>query len=397
MRREHAANRRRWPTACETLLLRASLLEGDDALDAWQEWKATVEFEQLEWSSQRLLPLLYRNLVDHGVADDLIGRLRGAYKLTWYKNQLLFRESAEALRSLHHAGIETMLIKGVALTLLHYGDHGLRPMGDLDVLVPRNQASLAVQLLATQGWSPSMRPLDRFTELYFLSRHAHGFEAGTGRTLDLHWHLLHECCSAISDEEFWRRAIPIEIDDVPTHALDPTDQLFHISVQGIKWDSVPPLHQAADAMTILHTAGHEIDWDRFVMLCQERRMTLPARASLTYLRDVVDAPIPSGVFESIRQVPVSRLEEFEHEVRIGSPRPVGPLRQLLLYYVRYSRQAKGMGGSRRLTGFPRFLRSVWDLDHRWQLPIAALVRGVRVTSRMIAWHCGRLSGVASPL
>ena len=39
------------------------------------------------------------------------------------------------LGELRRRGIEPMLLKGAALTLLHYRDSGLRPMEDVDILV----------------------------------------------------------------------------------------------------------------------------------------------------------------------------------------------------------------------------------------------------------------------
>ena len=80
-----------WPTREQELLLQAALMQGKETIDAWEAWKSTVEIAQIDQGSYRLLPLLYKNLRDHGVEDPWADTLKGVYRSTWYKNQLLFR------------------------------------------------------------------------------------------------------------------------------------------------------------------------------------------------------------------------------------------------------------------------------------------------------------------
>ena len=44
-----------WPTSQQELLLRAALLPGKEAIDAWREWKSGVDVDQLDPGSLRLL------------------------------------------------------------------------------------------------------------------------------------------------------------------------------------------------------------------------------------------------------------------------------------------------------------------------------------------------------
>jgi hypothetical protein len=134
-------------TSQQTLLLRAALLDGPTALDAWQAWKSNIDIDTLDPGSYCLLPLLYRNLQRHTIVDPLMDRFKGVYRKTWYQNQVLFHHMAGVLRALHAAGIPAMLLKGAALIQLHYTDAGLRPMADFDVLVPREQAMPAIEVL----------------------------------------------------------------------------------------------------------------------------------------------------------------------------------------------------------------------------------------------------------
>ena len=90
-------------TKDQELLLRAALLKGADAVEAWNEWKSAVDWEgHLDNGSFRLLPLLYTNLKRLEVRDPLMGKLKGIYLKAWYENQRLFFEASKILDYLHN-------------------------------------------------------------------------------------------------------------------------------------------------------------------------------------------------------------------------------------------------------------------------------------------------------
>jgi len=221
-----------WPTWQQELLLRAALLQGKNSIEAWEKWKSSTDINQLDLGSHRLLPQLYRNLHVQGVKDRLLEKFKGIYRRTWCDNQLLFHEVSALLRSLGDAGIETIVLKGAALALLHYRDCGLRPMNDFDVMVHVEQRSAAIDLLRKLGWTPIPRSPEGVTETYLSVVNSHGFTHIAGRECDLHWHLFPECCQVDADNDFWEQAVPFEIHDVLSRSLAPTDQLLHVCVHG---------------------------------------------------------------------------------------------------------------------------------------------------------------------
>ena len=129
-----------WPTSAQRLLLRAALLRGPEALAAWQQLDAG-RWTSTSWMRGRFASCRSSTATSSGrvVRDPLMGKLKGVYRHTWYGNQLRLRDAAVVLGELHRRGIEPMLLKGAALTLLHYRDFGLRPMEDVDVLVRTHQ------------------------------------------------------------------------------------------------------------------------------------------------------------------------------------------------------------------------------------------------------------------
>jgi hypothetical protein len=87
-----------WPTADELLLLKAALLDGNAALDAWHEFgAANAGIDHLEGDAYRLLPQLFRSLQSLGLEEPALGRLKGIYRHAWYANQLLLRAGRSRL------------------------------------------------------------------------------------------------------------------------------------------------------------------------------------------------------------------------------------------------------------------------------------------------------------
>jgi hypothetical protein len=275
-----------------------------------------------------------------------------------------------------------MILKGAALASMYYRDAGLRAMDDFDLLVPTEQALHTIDLLVGLGWKPVPRR-QVFNDEYLTVLHAHQFRDRTGLGFDLHWHLLSDGCYDGADEEFWNGAIRTEIHGVPVYALNPADELFHACVHGARWSPVPPLRWLADAMIIVRDAQSELDWSRLVWLAQGRRLILPVRETLDYLRDKLDAPVPPSVMESLQQAAVSRTEHAEHDWITRSP---GLLGQLPAKWYRYRRSVWGSGHSLtplRVFGFLRYLQRFWDEDHLGQVLWGVVQRGMSNVLAMV--------------
>lgn len=364
-----------WPTLQQELLLKASLLQGEAALAAWREWQSLVALDDLDLGSFRMLPRLYRNLRDQGVREPAMDRLKEIYQLTWSQNQLLFHGVAPLLRALHEAGIRVMVLKGAALVLHYYHDYGLRPMVDFDLLVPTEQALDAVHLLLAQGWKPKGGAPEDLGDLHFSMRHAEELKDSAGHAVDLHWHLLPEGCYPGADHDFWEQAAPITISGVPASVPSATDHLLHACVHGTKYRPVPQFRWVADVMAILSTAETEIDWPRLVAQAEKRRLILPVRAALQYVRHLLAAPVPGEILAAWQQAPVSSLERLEYRV---TTRPFGLLGKLPLHWTRYARYCRGSNSGLlrpKFLGFVRYLQQHWQMEHEGRVLRRVVSRG----------------------
>ena len=317
-----------WPTNTQEELLRAALFDADEAKSAWRRWRCELPLEDIDPASLRLLPLAYRNLTSLGVEDPAMVRLKGVYRLTWAQNQLLFREASSLLRRLREAEVPTLLLKGAALTALHYRDAGVRPMGDLDLLVPFERAAKACRVLERSSWIPAIERPERLTRM---THNVPFTRTDAGVVVELHWYSLF---LVAPDDDFWQAAVPVELDGVPSAALAPSDQLLHICAHGVAWSPEYRLQWVADGVTLIRSAGATLDWERLVERAAARRVSTYVCAGLRYLRESFQAPVPLETIERLAALPKPRFEQIGYRARTSRP---GPLRVLSVGWDRYRR------------------------------------------------------------
>lgn len=349
------------PSAEQLLVLHAALDEQAEGHQAWWRWRAAVEFDDVDHGSTRLLPLVYRNLGPDSFDAEVAGRLKGLYRRAWSHNQLLFKRAAEAIGALAANGIETIALKGASLAVLSYGDVGVRPMDDVDLLVPLARAGDAIESLRAAGWAPERDDPLAWTKVH----HSLGFAGPDGGHVDLHWFALWQ---PARDEELWRASTSIELAGVPTRAPCAADQLLLACVHGTPWSPLPPFRWIADATTVVRTADGRLDWDRVVAEAERRRLTVASAAALDYLRGEFGVSVPEEVLARLCGAPASRHERVAFE---AACRPDSPLRTLRMAWDRYRRLRDLDTGAPRPGGFVSFARGFWDLDSAWQLPLHA--------------------------
>ena len=380
-----------WPTPRQQLLLQATLWQGEKARRAWDAWRAQIDIENLDEGSTRLLPLLLHNLKQHGISDPLSTRYKSVTRYTWYRNQMMFGRAAKLLRAFEDAGVKTMILKGTPLILLYYKELGLRPMNDFDLMVPTKQSGRALELLEEWGWDPDIEEHLEGSDEFLTFRHAHAFRNADDQSIDLHRHLLSRCCWEHADDEFWQAAIPIELQGVKTLALCPSDQLLHVCLHAMEWQSVSPLRWVSDAMVILQAAQNcddpkmQIDWQRLEKFAASHRVHLPLHDGLKFLREKMDAPIPDATLSVLQRMKSTRAERLEYSASMRPPHSFGPLLKLWLRYRSFLRWEQKAGPMAALLGFPRYLQHTWELESVAQVPATAIKKSRRQLRQQRTW------------
>lgn len=371
---------RHLPTEDERLLLRAACLETGAAGEAWAEWRKGHDLQTACQTSISLLPAVYRNLRRSSAleqADSSI--LGGTYRLAWVHNNILFGLAATALRALAQRGIETVLLKGAALSVDVYRDAGARPMADIDFLVPLDRVEEAYGLLLADGWAPEV-PLGCDLNRAMQVVRSTDLIRPDGMRLDLHWHVLAECCDEDDDVDFWSAAHDIRLNNVPTRALCPSDLLLHAIVHGCRWTFTRSLLWVMDAHKICVEQSADLDWGRLVDQSRKRALVLPVLNGLLCLRETTDLAVPEPVLMELKRARPSLLDRLDYRSQDTEDNLRGVvLREVAGYLKRTQRRST----LQRLRAVPWYLQTAWGIPNPVQLPYHAALRLFRRGSAIL--------------
>jgi hypothetical protein len=371
-----------WPDPVQELLLRAALLPGAAAGEAFRKWLTLTDRDRLDQGSYRMLPLLVHNLSRQGIRDPFLNLCLGVHRHTWVRNQMQLSQTRELLKEFRLEGIPVMLLKGAALALAYYADCGLRPFEDIDLLVPTGQAQPAFALLCRLGWSPCRFPVRSISPEYAGITHAVVMVNERGLVVDLHWHLLSQCLSPDADSRFWRDSVPVDKESNRLYMLSPTDQLFHACVHGYKhqvgWEHIPPIRWVADALHVMAAKVEQIDYLRLGCLARELHLGLALKLTLGYLRDRLEAPLPESLISEMAEWPVSAWERAELRTQQKSSTILG---SLPIIWHRYRRLKRNSATGPALQNFASYLQHFFHFQHRRDVFVFLASKGIRNLGR----------------
>ncbi|WP_017655076.1 nucleotidyltransferase family protein [Fortiea contorta] len=294
-------------TQTQKLLLQATLLQGQAALTAWEQWESSVDIEVLDPQSYALLPQVYQNLLAHGVEDAHMARLKGIYRRNWYANQLRLKQLKILLSHLKDAGIEVILLGDAALCCLV--DQTYRPISHLHLLVRSAELERAIQQLTSLNWQVATATTYQFIHLQDEQKNS----------LYLQGRLFWAIPQDYIDEQVWQYAIP-NGSNLAGYILNPTDQLLDVCTRTFIKSRSPEISGIADALMLIQQAGDDLDWIRLITQAQRYQMILPVRNMLLLLQQVLQLAIPNWVIPALLQMPIAQTERLNYQVLAGEQR-----------------------------------------------------------------------------
>lgn len=337
-------------TAESAALLRAAgLNESSRSVQAWRVFRERVREGDENPSLRRLLPMVSRNFAT-------LGHPRDPYLLRAYAGSLATNAGslealAHAIDALNAARIPNLTLKGAALLLGHYGDLGIRPMSDVDLLVPGNLVGPALDALEGEGWQG-----DRSRRWLSTPMHAGTLFRGRGSSLDLHRHATYEARYLEADRAFFANSEPLEVEGRATRMMSASDQLLHTIVHGLRWSVAPSDIWIVDAATLVR--GGRVEPALLFARARELRLSACLHEGLRLTLQVLG---PEPKLEELlagapRGGPIERIEQW---FRVRSPS--GPLGALPNLWFAFQRSAPR---GAPLLEFGSFLAMAWEVSPR---------------------------------
>lgn len=156
---------------------------GDEA-----EWEALLALAQAE----SVGPLLHRAIgaLPAGTAPPAAAEaLARTYREAVHASLLVESARGWLCRELHERAIPALLLKGAALAFSCYDDPATRPMGDLDLLVPRSRLTDTARCLEEAGFELELLPRSLVPALNRPRFHHVYVHPRSQTVVELHWEL----------------------------------------------------------------------------------------------------------------------------------------------------------------------------------------------------------------
>lgn len=288
---------------CDAAALRGTIRDVD--VTTWTDLLATVSpaihpyiaFSLTEANAIGLVPNQIRHALDSARRAAILNDLRRRSVLR------------SALTNLTARGIETMLVKGAALSLSVYPEPYLRRMTDIDIWVADSALAAAARCLLENGYeipesglsegrvSPTMtqRRLRSRTDGFLVELH------GPVRSLG--------CLSDERVQRCWQRAVRVHAQGVLTRALCPEDALVHTALHLARINRFANSQVGLlDIRLLVATCGDTIDWVALARDARDQKIAVYLTIALTMARDVWGARVPEVFFETVG--PVQNSDEM---------------------------------------------------------------------------------------
>jgi hypothetical protein len=202
-----------------------------------------IQVEEINWQGllymanlQLCTPLWYVQLGRDGLLEllprELARYLAALYLANVKRNQMMRSGLEEFLAAFSSAGIKVLLLKGAATFCDDlYGDPGARVMGDLDILVDKDQVQKAREILLGLGYCEGP-DIDRFIYSMAINYQHHHIPSlhkpGTPMTVEIHYRVSSGQAGRILPvESACCNVIASSLGEVEVSIFNPTWRIMH--------------------------------------------------------------------------------------------------------------------------------------------------------------------------
>lgn len=312
-----------WSKEDRLIFICARATLGQDLKEQIKEFQKT----HLDWpyifdkaQKDGVFPLLYHNLKkipgdSYNPPQDILDRLEKHYYRNVARNMGLYHELEKVLKALKKAGIEVILLKGAFLAGAVYPNIGLRPMGDIDLLIRKEDLRKIHKILNSLGYFSPHNYQDYLNIPHspYLNTLIYQTLSPIYLFLHLHWHLinssrpLHAYASKIDMDSIWNKAVPVKVGNMSTMTMSPYHMLIHLCEHAFR-HSFDRLILLSDIFELIRYYDKCLSWDQVIEEANRFNLIRPLYYSLYFAHKFLDAKIPRGILSSIRPAKFSLCE-----------------------------------------------------------------------------------------
>lgn len=264
-----------------------------------QVWETIIR----DATAQDLLPLLSRYLKASDVSRRppaaLLDQINENIVGLVARNVLLAQELASILEAFEAREVACVPMRGLALAELLYGDIAARPMGDLDLLVRKEELQGVATILKGLGFReldhrPGFARAFSYALEFFKDRHGWVI-------VEPHWTIAYPpFVDRVDMEAVWKRCKRGRIVGVETWLLDPVNLLVHLCLHLIHQGEHVPLLWFYEIDRLIRQENAALDWAEVSRLARQSGLELLLAEALGQVKVLFESPIPEHVLSQLR-------------------------------------------------------------------------------------------------
>jgi hypothetical protein len=347
------------------------------------DWQRLINHAQ----NEGLAPLMYWVLSKSDrfstLPDAVRNSLRLSYARTWMNNYQIFKELTTLSKRFRPADIQAVVLKGACFALTIYPDIGLRPMGDLDILVPASKLTAAVEIAGSLGFKkmvPEAAPgLTKLLNAEICLQKT----SAPSIILEIH-HRLGAGSSfnySVPVEWFWEQTETL--DSARSNSglenllmLTPTAQvLFTVAHAMLQHGGyLSPLRWFYDLDRLIRVYSQRLDWDLLLFQAQRFGWSSALAAAMRIAVDRFQTPVPDPFMTSLEGI------SDRHQSLVAQKQAQPPT-----HVLDELQNLRSLSGYARIRTFlaivipsPAYMRWRYHLKTSWRLPAYYLLRWGRI-------------------
>lgn len=292
------------------LLLHCSRLKVDDTAETeirglvrrYLDWNAFLDSARWHGVAQLVFNNLKKLPERKHIPADIMENLKSDYRKNLIRNTIIFAQLDNILTAFENRGMQVIPLKGAAISRMIYGDIGLRPMSDIDILVKKTNVHHAEKIVNELGYRPYKgKNLDEFLKT---SHHSVYIKDDIKVLLEIHWavasphnpHLIQTVDSNLVDI-WWQRALRHNSEFQNILSLDPADLIYLLSSHFFKhrfirrygaFNSNGALLQLCDVFNVVDHYQDDIKWDQVKIEARQIGLYKMVSVTLSIVRKIFE-------------------------------------------------------------------------------------------------------------
>jgi hypothetical protein len=260
----------------------------------WHRLSALVAHHLLTFNSNGLIP------------KDTFEKMHSVSYSNLARNMILQDELSRLLIEFKNQEIPVIVLKGAAMLDNIFRDISLRQMSDLDILVRPEHLGQAEAIAFKKGYKYGFAvDYDSAEQTIEKRRHlANLWHREKHIMLEIHHNIVSPDEPYQFDlDDFWKRAISINLSGAKALVFAPEDNLIHLCINFLsdrRYQSSKALGQLCDISELIKYYRETLDWDLASKVAHVHGLSSMVHLALYACEQLFDTPVPSGVLDKFR-------------------------------------------------------------------------------------------------